>query len=567
MSFAVRALFARLAPTMRRPIRLAAALALGVPLALPLAGQAQAQAQVSVQMQDGQAQDQAALGLTAFRQALAEGAAGNREVAAYYRAHAYAPVWTGQDAASQARLQAFFAALEAAPLNGLPTARYGADALRAQAASVRTVTDLGRLEAALSRRFALFAHDLQAGVLVPSRVVEDIKRDPKAKSAAAYLRALAQSDDPRAYIRSLAPQSNEYRRLMKARLELQRTLEGGGWGPTVPERVLKPGAEGAAVIALRDRLVAMGYLDRSATRIYDGALQQAVQAFQTDHGLEPDGVAGPDTMAQINVGVAERMKSVLVAMERERWLPHKRGKRHVLVNLADFSARILDDDVVTFRTRAVVGMNAPDRRSPEFSDVMEMMVINPTWHVPRSIAVKEYLPQLQQNPNAVGYLQIFDGSGRQVSRAAVDFNAYTPGNFPFDLKQPPSQGNALGRVKFLFPNRWNIYLHDTPSKYLFARQKRAFSHGCIRLQRPYEFAYALLARQEADPVGYFKSILHTRQETTVPLKHPVPVHLIYRTAFTRADGTVEYRDDVYGRDAQIWAALTQAGVSLSVPGV
>ena len=238
------------------------------------------------------------------------------------------------------------------------------------------------------------------------------------------------------------------------------------------------------------------------------------------------------------------------------------GKRHVLVNLADFTAKIIDNGKVTFETRSVVGANSSDRRSPEFSDVMEHMVINPTWNVPRSITVKEYLPMLKRNPNAVSHLRIIDSRGRVVSRNSVNFSQYTERTFPFAIKQPPSDRNALGLVKFIFPNKYNIYLHDTPAKKLFGRESRAYSHGCIRLHEPFEFAYALLAKQTNDPKGLFHSYLKAGVESVLPLEQPVPVHLDYRTAFTQAKGQVNFRRDVYGRDALIWKALAQAGVAL-----
>jgi len=236
--------------------------------------------------------------------------------------------------------------------------------------------------------------------------------------------------------------------------------------------------------------------------------------------------------------------------------------RQTWVNLADFTAAVMDDGKVTFKTRSVVGANKSDRRSPEFSDVMEHMVINPTWNVPRSITVKEYLPQMQRNPNAASQLRLYDGNGRQVSRAGIDFTQFTAQNFPFDLKQPPSRRNALGLVKFMFPNKFNIYLHDTPAKNLFGYDNRAFSHGCIRLRDPFEFAYTLLKRQVADPKAFFQAKLATGRESTVPLKTPIPVHLVYRTAFTTAKGQVNFRRDVYGRDGRIFAALQKAGVEL-----
>jgi murein L,D-transpeptidase YcbB/YkuD len=224
--------------------------------------------------------------------------------------------------------------------------------------------------------------------------------------------------------------------------------------------------------------------------------------------------------------------------------------------------RVVDDGKTTFRSVTVVGQNNSDRRTPEFSDEMERMVINPAWHVPRSIVTKEYLPMMQRNPNAAGQLDLIDSRGRVVPRSAVNFAAYTARNFPFAMKQPPSNRNALGLVKFLFPNKWNIYLHDTPSKSLFQKESRAFSHGCVRVGQPFDLAYVLLGAQSDDPRAEFQRILKTGRETTVPLKQPVPVHLVYFTAFPTPTGHVEYRRDVYGRDATLFTALQRAGVEL-----
>jgi len=308
----------------------------------------------------------------------------------------------------------------------------------------------------------------------------------------------------------------------------------------------------------------MGYLSRSTTATYDTALERAVQRFQIDHGLNADGSAGGATLRAINVEPLERLQSVIVGLERERWINFENGlgKRHVFVNIADFHVQIYDDDKVTFETRSVVGRSRIDKRTPEFSDVMEHMVINPTWYVPRSIATKEYLPNMQNNPGAHGYLELYDGSGRRVSRANVDFTQYTESNFPFDLRQPPSTRNALGLVKFMFPNRHNIYLHDSPAKNLFDREVRTYSSGCVRLAKPFEFGYEILSRQESDPVRAFHSVLDTGEETYVYLDQHVPVHLTYRTAWAPVQGRTQYRDDIYGRDAALWSALSRSGVAL-----
>ena len=295
---------------------------------------------------------------------------------------------------------------------------------------------------------------------------------------------------------------------------------------------------------------------------YDATLQAAVTRFQAMNGLEQDGVAGETTVAEMNVPLETRLQSVIVAMERERWLNKPRGARHIRVNLTDFTAAIVDNDRVTFSTRSVVGANQPDRRTPEFSDEMEFMVVNPSWYVPRSITTKEYLPQLQRNANAVGQLQIIDRSGNPVNRSAINFGAYTARTFPFSMRQPPGPDNALGQVKFMFPNPYNIYLHDTPSRSLFAKPVRAYSHGCIRLNDPKDFAYALLARQTDDPEGLFAARLRGGAESRITLDQPVPVHIDYRTAFTNIDGSLQFRRDVYGRDTAIWDALAREGVAV-----
>ncbi|MDR9485625.1 MAG: L,D-transpeptidase family protein [Sediminimonas sp.] len=500
--------------------------------------------------------------VTAFKQAVAEAAAADRDIAAFYRDRGYSPIWTGSEAEDKARRKALFAALDNAPVHGLPRyGAYNAEELKRAMKAARTIRDMGQVEVKLSKAFLAYARDVQTGVIVPSSADSGIVRQVPYRDRLSYLVNFAKSD-PHGFMKALPPTSREYTRLMKEKMRLQTVVERGGWGPSVPGRTLEPGAQGDAVVKLRNRLVAMGYMGRSATRAYDAQMQRAVQQFQVDHGLETDGVAGSSTISALNVPATERLKSVIVAMERERWLNRDLGKRHIKVNLTDFTAKIVDDGKVTFRTRSVVGATSTDRRSPEFSDVMEHMIINPTWHVPRSIAVNEYLPQMQRNPNAASHLRLVDGSGRVVPRSAVDFTQYTRNTFPFDIKQPPSNSNALGLVKFMFPNRHNIYLHDTPSKHLFAREKRAFSHGCIRLQDPFDFAYALLARQTDDPKGLFHSILSTGRETKVDLEQNVPVHLMYRTAVTSAKGRTGYREDIYGRDARIWNALQAAGVAL-----
>jgi len=532
------------ARALRLPLRShLAAVALGVTLGLTFSGGAAAQS-------------------TSFTRALAEAASQSDSIAAFYRLRGYQTLWTGPEDAT--RREAFLTALDGAAVQGLPAARYGRADLVAAFRSAVTEGDRGRLEVAMSRAFVAWATDIESGAIDPKKVDKTILREILRPEPGQLLAALAGSE-PRSYLASLGPRTPEYARLVKEKLRLEGVIAAGGWGADLPG-TLKPGAVGPDAVALRERLVALGYLPPSSAGSYDKTLVRAVQRFQTDQGIAADGVVGDSTLAALNTAPEERLKAVVVALERLRWMGDApRGSRHIWVNQPDFTARIVDDGRVTFQTRAVIGKNVPDQRTPEFSDEMEYMVVNPSWGVPRSIIVKEYLPLLQRNPNAVSHLQVVDGRGRVVPRGAVNFAAYSARSFPFGLRQPPSDGNALGKVKFMFPNENNIYLHDTPAKNLFSHEVRAYSHGCIRLGDPFDFAYTLLAAQTDDPKGVFKHELDSNRESNLALQQHVPVHLVYFTAWPTARGTIGYRNDIYGRDAAIFEALTEAGVVL--PGV
>lgn len=515
----------------------------------------------------------------ATREAVAARFASHPEVFDFYAARDFAPIWTGEGPEFELRRAALLAALEASGDHGLPRATYDIAGLRAGFATGADIAT--ELRAALT--YLDYAQDISAGVLEPATLAEDIHKTTPRQSSEALLSGFASADNPMIYLSNLTPQHPQYARLQRAMFDLARVVEAGGWGaPVVAER-LELGDQGPAVAALIARLQAMGYLAeepssasvtlstandaQTATEapvppLFDDRLVGAVMRFQADNGLTQDGIVGANTLAAINVDAETRLKDVILAMERQRWMNFDRGERHVLVNIPDFHATVVDQDVVTFSTRSVVGHPNPRRHTPEFSDVMEYMVINPSWTVPRSITTREYLPQLQEDPTAQSQLELWSG-GQVVDRAQVDFTQYTASTFPYTLRQAPSTSNALGLVKFMFPNPWNIYLHDTPAKNLFARETRAYSHGCVRLQDPFDFAYHLLAPQVDDPEAYFARILATGRETTVRLETPIPVHLVYWTSFVDPDGRLQHRADIYGRNADLWQALEAAGVSVA----
>ncbi len=482
-------------------------------------------------------------------------------IAKFYADRGFATLWTGQGdgARRRAALQAFDTATD----HGLPVRRYDAKALRAEFAAAQTEADLGRLEIAMTTALLAFARDMSSGALEPIKIDDGIKRKILRPDPAAIL-AQADAAGFAAWLRGLVPSTSVYSRLMAEKFALEARVAAGGYGPTLTAVEIKADAATADIIALRDRLIALGYLDRSFTQTFDATLQAAVQRFQANNGISPDGVVGKGTLAALNASAEDHLKSVIVAMERLRWMGNADlGARHIWVNQPDFTAKVFDNGAVTFDTRVVIGKIGHDTQSPEFSDLMEFLVVNPTWSVPRSIVVKEYLPQFQKDPTAESQLQLLDPDGNIVARNSVNFAAFTPENFPYALRQPPEEGNALGKVKFMFPNPYNIYLHDTPTKSLFAKDVRAFSHGCIRVGSPFDLAYFLLARQSNDPKALFESYLNTGTESVLNLDQAVPVHLVYFTAWPDDQGRMGFRRDIYRRDAALFAALADAGVTLA----
>ena len=310
----------------------------------------------------------------------------------------------------------------------------------------------------------------------------------------------------------------------------------------------------------------MGYLDLdNGSEIYDVDLVKGVKRFQTMHGLNSDGIAGKFTLDAINISPETRIVQVIVNLERIRWNNFDYGKKYIRVNQPNFRAELKEEGCVIWSSRVVVGL--PEFQTAEFSDIMTHLIINPTWHVPKSIAVDEYLPLMQENPDFIAnndMVLLIKGTSRQVDSTLIDMNAFTAENFPFEIKQNPSNLNALGLVKFMFPNRFSIYMHDTPSKELFFRDERTFSHGCIRVQDPFDFAHVLLTWQLDDPIKGFANILEKNKETQINLDNAVPVHIQYRTVFKGQNGKINYRSDIYGRDAMVFINMVDAGLIIDI---
>jgi murein L,D-transpeptidase YcbB/YkuD len=494
-----------------------------------------------------------------FRFSLLSALSKHNEIIEFYEENEFKPIWVGGERSARERRSYFFKELENTSKHALPNLRRDANYLKNQFRQARTATELGLIEALITLNFLDYSSSLQTGILKPASVDKEIVRKVPYRSKGAYLKTFLLVK-PREFFNGLPPQSKQYSLLLSEKQRLEKIIAQGGWYSKLPTELLRPGDFGDNVILLRNALIKRGYLKSNTSEVYDGKLRRAVQMFQLRHGLAPDGIAGPATFSEIGKTAEERLASVIVALERERWTNFDLGSRHVVVNLPDFSTKLFEDGALVFETRNVIGTPVDDQRTPEFSDLIEHIITNPTWNVPKSITLKEYLPEMQEDPLAHDYLELVDPDREIVPRSLVDFNEYDEDTFPYDLKQMPSITNALGLVKFMFPNQYSIYLHDTPSKPLFDLEVRAFSHGCIRLQKPFEFAYELLKPQTSDPKMQLQEAMNTGEETVVYLRKPVQIHLIYRTAFVDELGVINYRRDIYGRDAAIYEALIEAGI-------
>jgi murein L,D-transpeptidase YcbB/YkuD len=356
----------------------------------------------------------------------------------------------------------------------------------------------------------------------------------------------------------LAPDHHCYRGLVRWRGIYEAISLEGGW-PEIPDgETLEKGDRGERVRTLRRRLAAEGYVRPGGKDAFDEGLEEGVRAFQRRHGLEVDGIVGRNTLAALRVPARQRAGQIEVNLERWRWLPRDLGSRYIMVNIAGFDLRVLEAGEEVMTMKVIVGRDY--RRTPVFSDVMTYLVINPYWHIPTSLAVKDKIPLILKDPD---YLErqgitVFSGWGegaRELDPDSVDWESMSVDYFPYRLRQDPGAQNPLGSIKFMFPNRFSVYLHDTPDRSVFDRPERAVSSGCIRVGSPVDLAeYLLRASPEWTRAAILKTIKRGLEET-VRLPEPIAVHLFYCTAWIDDRGEIHFRRDIYGRDGKVLGAL------------
>lgn len=487
----------------------------------------------------------------------------------FYTRRAFRPAWT--DAATR---DALLRAVRASEREGLDPRDYHLDLLEALQAELaaRRPAAFAQADAELlcSHALARLARHYARGKVDPAvtqpswnGVAHDAGTD------AATRLAQMTGPDLGAQLAAELPPHPLYRMLRNELQRLRDVAARGGWPALPAGPTLKPGMQDARIPLLRERLLRSGDLpeaayDAFAGEDYDGELQAAVQRFQERHGLTADGAIGRDTLEQLNTPVEARIATVRVNLDRARVLLRDLPPRFLVVNIAAFHAYLIDDGRIAWDARAVVGQRY--RETPLFRSEISWLQWNPSWTVPPGIIEKDILPEARIDPASITRrgLQVLDPDGNEVDPHAIDWSAYRSGHIPWTLRQPPGANNALGRVKFMFPNPYAVYLHDTPATNLFDRDQRTFSSGCVRLEDPLTLARVLINDPAWDDVRIADTIAGGETETLV-LAQRVPVVLAYWTAWPQPGMGLQLRRDVYGLDARWLSELDQTAPASALP--
>jgi murein L,D-transpeptidase YcbB/YkuD len=483
-----------------------------------------------------------------------------RTLLQFYKQRAYRPAWSSATGPSSL-VYALIESLSVLEQEGLDPHDYHLRTLEGLVRDIRqgqiagVAAQLVDLEILLSDAFLSAALHLSAGRLPPT-TPGSTPHTLDAEIAGHLERALMQHTLASA-LQALAPSDTTYTHLRQALARYRHIAANGGWIAIPPGQALKLGVHSERVATLRARLQITDDLAPSMaskdvdSSYFDATLQQAVNRFQERHGLAVDGSVGPRTLSALNVPAEARIRQMILNMERWRHQAPAFGDRHIVVNIPNYQLNVMEKGQSVLNMRVVVGQ--PDWQTPLFQSTMTYLVMNPYWVVPEGITHREIIPKMLQNPS---YLQnenmeMLSGYGQNmqiINPTNIDWSTVSTRNFPYRFRQRPGSRNALGRIKFKFPNRFHVYMHDTPARALFAKPRRAFSHGCVRLERPADLAAYLLRDDPTWTVERVEKAMQGGQHRYVNLRQPIDVHLIYQTAWVDEDGRVQFRPDIYGLD-------------------
>ncbi len=489
-----------------------------------------------------------------------------KSVARFYSQRSYRPAWVTNHGLIPAAEQ-FVRLLGKADERGLDSQNYHYRQLKDkltelnhhQSSSVQLWIDMDVL---LTDAWLTYAEHLYKGRIDPRSYDKEWLTPRHSQDFVAALQKALVNNTVIATLKKMEPSQREYRGLKKMLAHYQQIEADGGW-PVIPAGdKMQRGSQGPRVQLLQERLKATGDFKGVVTPIFTRQVADAVKNFQKRHGLSVDGVVGSGTLKALNVPVSKRIEQIALNIERWRWLPRNLGRRHILVNITDYSMSVVDRGRDVFSSKVIVGRT--ERPTPVMSAKMSYLVMNPRWNVPKSIAVKDKLPKLKKNPNALkrSKIRVFNRQGKEIDPRSVNWKSLDEDNFNYFLRQDAGPGNALGRIKFMFPNRHAVYLHDTPARSLFRKNRRAYSSGCVRVEKPIELATYLLRGRwnKGRIVATTKS--KEADQKQVGLTKKLPVHLVYMTAWLGDDGLPQFRPDIYKRDGQFIQALRKRSSSM-----
>lgn len=425
-----------------------------------------------------------------------------------------------------------------------------------------TNSQLVDMDLLMTDALLLYASHLLEGKLEQSdlRKTWDVERNEGPSNPDSLLTTTLHNQNIKAILEDLKPDNKMYR-LMKFHLKkLRAEAEKGGWPEVSEGEVLKPGDSDQRIVEIRKFLVAVGDLDEKPfdyEEVFDEELERAVKKFQKRHKLTSDGVIGKETIEQMKVPVEDRIDMILLNLERTRWVFQQPDDDFLLVNIAGFQLKRITNGSEVFDSRVIVGKY--NKETPVFKGVMKYIVINPTWILPYSIATHETLPQLKKDPRylAAKHMEVIDKKGNILDPDKIDWSIYSAGNFPFIIRQKAGPWNALGEVKFIFPNKYLVYLHDTPSRGLFNEQDRAFSHGCIRTEDKWGLLMSLMNEPEVWNMDKINEILKSGETTRIDLPKPINIYLVYLTAAVDQENNLLFMKDIYKRDEAVLSAMNK----------
>jgi murein L,D-transpeptidase YcbB/YkuD len=422
--------------------------------------------------------------------------------------------------------------------------------------------DIVDLDLLMTDALILYASHLISGKVEQSKLrsIWDVELNPRPKNIDSLLTVTLHNRNVKVGLEKLKPAHYLYK-LMKFNLKEYRELaRNGGWSSIEKGETLKKDMTDERIIEIRKYLIITKDLKIEKTHnksLFDEDLELAVKKFQTRHALTSDGVIGKGTLEQMNVPVEYRIEMIRINLERLRWVFHNPDDDFLLVNIAGFYVKRFKNKKEIFNSRVIVGKY--HRQSPIFKGVIKYIVINPTWTLPYSIATHETLPKLKKDPGylAAKHMEIMDRNGTVLDAESIDFNQYSAGNFPFIVRQKAGPWNALGQVKFMFPNKYAVYLHDTPSRGLFNQQDRAFSHGCIRTEDKWDLLMSLMNDPEVWNMDKINEILESGKTTNIKLPIPINIYIMYWTSRVDQENNLYFMKDVYKRDGAVIKELNK----------